>query len=363
MVAAPPLLLHVFATFATGGPQVRYATLVNRLGGAFRHAVVAMDGRQEARALLDPALGVHFPDVGVVKGDTIGNLRRFRAALRDIRPNLLVTSNWGSIEWAMARIGTGIPHLHIEDGFGPEERTHQIRRRVFARRVLLRRATVVLPSRVLWRIARDTWRLPEQRLRLLPNGVDLGRFGRVGHAAKARSAVVVGTVAALRPEKNLARLIRAVGRMGSEVQLVIVGDGTERPALERLAVTEGIAGRVSFAGHKKDPASCYAGFDIFALSSDTEQMPLSVLEAMAAGLPVVATDVGDIAEMLDPQNRRFVVPCDDDALADALSVLALDAEARARLGAANRRRAETDFAESTMIAAWEGLFRDLSAMR
>lgn len=363
MIAAPPRLLHVFATFATGGPQVRFATLANRLGGAFRHAVVAMDGRQDARALLDPSLGVHFPDVSVVKGDTIGNLRRFRSILRDIHPDLLVTSNWGSIEWAMARIGTGIPHLHMEDGFGPEERTQQVPRRVLARRLLLRRATVVLPSRVLWRIARETWRLPERQLRLLPNGVDLGRFARVGHAAVSRPAVVVGTVAALRPEKNLARLIRAVGRMESEVQLVIVGDGAERPALEQLAAAEGIAGRVSFAGHKKDPASCYAGFDIFALSSDTEQMPLSVLEAMASGLPVVATDVGDVAGMLGPESQRFVVPCDDAALADALDVLALDAPARQRLGAANRRRAETEFAEATMIAAWEGLFRELSTAR
>ena len=149
MRAAAPLLLHVFATFATGGPQVRFATLANRLGGRFRHAVVAMDGRQEARALLDPALDIRFPQVGVLKGDTRGNLRRFRAALRDIAPDLLVTSNWGSIEWALARFGTGMPHLHMEDGFGPEERERQVPRRVLARRLLLRRATVVLPSRLL----------------------------------------------------------------------------------------------------------------------------------------------------------------------------------------------------------------------
>lgn len=358
--AAPPLLLHVFATFTTGGPQVRFATIANRLGRAFRHAVVSMDGRYEARALLDPALDLRFPDVGVVKGDTLGHLRRFRRALRDIRPDLLITSNWGSIEWALARIGTGVPHLHMEDGFGPEERVDQIPRRVIARRLLLRRATIVVPSRVLGRLARDVWRLPEGRLRLLPNGVDLERFAVNGSAAVA-GPVVIGTVAALRPEKNLARLIRAVARLGSQVQLVIVGDGAERPALEALATTEGIADRVTFTGHRKETAPLYAGFDIFALSSDTEQMPLSVLEAMAAGLPVVATDVGDLVDMVDPENRRFVVRCDDAALADALGTLAADPELRQRLGAANRRRAEVSFAETVMIAAWGELFRDLSA--
>ena len=111
MHAAAPLLLHVFPSFGIGGPQVRFATLANRLGGRFRHAVVSMDGRQEARALLDPALDARFLQVSVLKGDTRGNLRRFRAALRDIAPDLLVTSNWGSIEWALARIGTPVCHI------------------------------------------------------------------------------------------------------------------------------------------------------------------------------------------------------------------------------------------------------------
>ncbi|MBW6397543.1 glycosyltransferase [Roseomonas sp. HJA6] len=361
-MSAPPLLLHAFASFAVGGPQVRFATLANRLGGAFRHAVVAMDGKLDARALLDPSLDVRFPEITVAKGDTLGNLRRFRAALGEIRPDLLVTSNWGSIEWALARIGTGIPHLHMEDGFGPEERVRQIPRRVLARRLLLRHATVVVPSRVLWRIAREVWRLPQRRLRLLPNGIDLGRFTSVDRP-RDTGEVVIGTVAALRPEKNLARLIRAVGRLGPELRLVIVGGGGERPALEALVADKGMAARVTFAGHQTDPAPLYAGFDIFALSSDTEQMPLSVLEAMAAALPVAATDVGDVAEMLAPENRPFVVPCHDAALADALDALARDAKARRNIGAANRRRAEEDFNEAGMVAAWGELFRDLSARR
>ncbi len=104
--------------------------------------------------------------------------------LRDIGPDLLVTSNWGSIEWALARIGTGVPHLHLEDGFGPEERAHQLPRRVMARRLLLRQATVVLPSCLLWRVATETWRLPRSNIRLLPNGIDVARFA----AARPRAS-------------------------------------------------------------------------------------------------------------------------------------------------------------------------------
>jgi glycosyltransferase involved in cell wall biosynthesis len=361
---AAPLLLHVFPSFNIGGPQVRFATLANRLGGRFRHVLVTMDGRQEAHALLDPALDVCFRQVGVRKGDTRGNLRRFRTALRDIAPDLLITSNWGSIEWALARIGTGVPQLHMEDGFGPQECARQVPHRVLARRLLLRRATVVVPSRLLWRIATETWRLPRSRLRLLPNGVDVTRFA----AARPRDGaqpIVIGTVAALRPEKNIARLIRAVARLPAVVpaRLVIVGDGPERAALEALAATEGIGGKVEFTGHRADPATLYGGFDIFALSSDTEQMPLSVLEAMASGLPVAATDVGDVTAMLDAANRPYVVAHEDGALADALAALAARSDLRAALGAANRARAKAQFDEMDMVAAWRDLFQGLALRR
>jgi glycosyltransferase involved in cell wall biosynthesis len=361
MRAATPLLLHVFPSFSTGGAQVRFTTIANRLGGAFRHAIFAMDGRYDARVLLESTLDVRFPQVGVVKGDTYGNLRRFRAALRNVAPDLLVTSNWGSIEWALARIGTGVPHLHMEDGFGPEERARQLPRRVLARWLLLRRATVVVPSRLLWRIATETWRLPQSRLRLVPNGVQLARFAAAGPREDARS-VVIGTVAALRPEKNIARLIRALARLPAAVsaRLVIVGDGPERAALEALAAAEGVGRKVEFTGHRADPAPLYAGFDIFALSSDTEQMPLSVLEAMASGLPVAATDVGDVADMLDAANRPYVVALEDSALADALASLAARSDLRAILGAANLARAQAEFAEADMVAAWRDLFAGLA---
>jgi glycosyltransferase involved in cell wall biosynthesis len=364
MRAAAPLLLHIFPTFSTGGAQVRFTTIANRLGGAFRHAIFAMDGRYEARNLLGPELDTRFPQIEVVKGDMRGNLRRFRAALRDIAPDLLVTSNWGSIEWALARIGMGIPHLHMEDGFGPNECARQLPRRILARRLLLRRTTVVVPSRLLSRIAIETWRLPQSRLRLLPNGIDLARFA-APVPRKGAPPVIIGTVAALRPEKNIARLIRAVARLRAAVpaRLVIVGDGPERATLEALAMAEGVGRHVEFAGHCADPAPLYAGFDIFALSSDTEQMPLSVLEAMASGLPVATTDVGDVADMLDETNRPYVVAREDGALAEALADLAARSDLRAAIGAANRTRAEAEFAEPNMVAAWRDLFANLALKR
>jgi glycosyltransferase involved in cell wall biosynthesis len=112
---------------------------------------------------------------------------------------------------------------------------------------------------------------------------------------------------------------------------------------------------VLFTGAVEDPAPLYAEFDIFALSSDTEQMPLSVLEAMAAGLPVAATDVGDVRAMLAPANAAHVVPGDPAALAAALQRLAEDPAQRSWLGAANRAMAERDFDEALMFRAHAAL--------
>lgn len=359
-------LLHVFPTFAVGGAQIRLVTIANHFGPAWRHAVIAMDGNTACRERLRPELAVEFPAVDIRKGDTAGNVLRFRRVLTSRRPDVLVTHNWGSIEWAMANALVALRHVHIEDGFGPEERDRQIPRRVWIRRLFLRRASVVLPSRTLERIALDTWRLPSRQVRYLPNGVDLALFGAGADAAgappwpAAGEGPVIGTVAALRPEKNLARLLRAFARLQPPASLVIVGDGPERPALEALARDLGVAAAVRFTGQMAEPQHAYRHFDIFALSSDTEQMPLSLLEAMASGLPAAATDVGDVSVMLAAENRPFIVGRGEAALAGALAAL-IDAPAlRHAVGAANRAKAARDYDQDAMFHAYGALVSGLS---
>lgn len=356
-MTSAPLILSVFPSFETGGAQRRFATLANAFGAEFRHALIAMDGVRDCASRLDRSLSVTWPEVKPRKGDTLGNARRFRQALRSIRPDLLVTHNWGSVEWALANLLPIVRHVHVEDGFGPEERGGQIPRRVWMRRLVLRRATIVVPSRTLWRIATAQWRLPERHLRYIPNGVDLQRFAPRA-AISADGGPVIGVVAALRPEKNLARLLRAFRRLPDALgaTLVIAGAGPEREALEALAAELRLGDRVDFIGEVADPAALYGRFDIFALSSDTEQMPLSVLEAMAGGLPVAATDVGDVRAMLAEENATCVVLREDEALAAALAQLAGDAALRTRIGAANRRKAEREFDLRAMVEAYRGLW-------
>ncbi|MFL1463382.1 glycosyltransferase [Roseococcus sp. DSY-14] len=361
-----PRILHVFPSFAVGGAQVRAAALMNHWGGAFRHLVVSLDGRMDCRERLRPGLAVEALPFPALPGEALpARLRRIRRTLAAARPDALVTSNWGSIEWAMANLWPPrLPHLHMEDGFGPDEAAGQLPRRVWTRRLVLRRSRVLLPSRTLLGAARGLWRLPEARLLYVPNGIDLRRFSPDGPRAALEvpgEGPLVGTVAALRAEKNIARLLHALALAragGAALRLAVIGEGPERPMLEALAGELGLRGCTRFLGHVPDPAAAYRALDLFALSSDTEQMPFSVLEAMGTALPVAATAVGDVPTLLAEGNRPFAVALDPAALGGALAGLArLEPAARHALGAANRARAEAEFDEEVMAARHAALWR------
>jgi glycosyltransferase involved in cell wall biosynthesis len=283
-----------------------------------------------------------------------------------LRPDLLLTHNWGAIEWALAnRFLPLCRHVHFESGFGSvAEATY--RRRVLLRRLALGRAElIVVPSAALYDLATRTWGIDAARVVFVPNGVDLALFGAEHpteiHPTLAGIAadVIVGTVTSLRPEKNLGRLIRAfaVATAGRRAHLVIAGSGPEQPTLEAAAHAAGVADRVRFAGYVDDPHRLIPGFDIYAMSSNTEQMPNALIQAMAARRAIASTDVGDIKRIVAEPNRAFVVaPEDEAALAGALARLMDDADLRARLGEANRDRAVARYDIERMTAAYRAVF-------
>ena len=352
-------LLHIFPSFARGGQQRRLASLAPALGGGFVHRIVSLDGDVTAQGdFADGAVDIETLIARKGRGVSLANLRAFAALLKRVRPDILCTYNFGALEAAIAnRLGPGLPHVHFEDGFGPDESpSRQRRRRVILRRLLLRNSFVVVPSRTLETVATGTWRL--RRVRRISNGVDIAKFAQADRPARD-GALVIGSVGALRREKNYGRLISAFADISGQTtaRLVIHGDGPERAALQSIARDRRIA--VDFPGATATPESAYASFDIFALSSDTEQMPLSLIEAMAAGLPVVATDVGDVKETLAPENARLVAPLGDDGAYSAmLARLAGDSDLRRRLGAANAEKARASLGLEAMAAAHRALYSD-----
>jgi L-malate glycosyltransferase len=170
--------------------------------------------------------------------------------------------------------------------------------------------------------------------------------------------IVVGTVAGLRAVKNLPRLVRALAAMRNRlVRLVIVGEGPESERIAAEARRTGVAARLLMPGYLADPARWIGHFDIFALSSDSEQFPISLVEAMAAGLPAVATAVGDVPAMVSDDNRPLIVePGDEAAFGAALDSLADQPRLRRAIGAANREKALAEYDEKKMISAYARLY-------
>jgi glycosyltransferase involved in cell wall biosynthesis len=289
-----PHFVHVFPSFGVGGVPLRMVRVINHFGARLRHTIISLDDNLEAQSFAGN-LDVQLMAAGRERRrGLVRTLFESAAALRRLRPDLLITYNWGAIEWAMAnRLRPVARHMHFEAGFGKEEADGQLPHRVMFRRLALARCVkVVVPSRVLEDFAHKVWKLPVEQVAYIPNGVDAGRF-----ADPARDAVdgftrrpgelVVGTVAPLRREKNIGRLLRVFASLDPSLpaRLVIAGDGAERQTLTRLAGEFGIAERVIFTG-RVAPEAVLGTFDIFALSSDTEQMPNALLEAMAASRAV-----------------------------------------------------------------------------
>ncbi|MEE8107099.1 MAG: glycosyltransferase [Planctomycetota bacterium] len=360
-------ICHVFATFAPGGPQVRIANIFNSLPDRFSHTILAMDGNTSASALIRPEVRVKFVDAERAKWGPAYGLYLGRK-LRALRPDLLTTHNWGSMD---AAVGAALcrvrPWVHMETGFEADEAVSPKRRRVVARRWLLRAAAaVIVPSRNLERMARDEWKVSPERVRLVANGVDCDRFVP-GNDERFRSslgihasAVVVGTVAHLRPVKDPLGLLDAFADVAGgrhDSHLVYFGEGEMRPAIEQRARERGLVDRVHLPGHVTDAAACHRSLDLFALCSRSEQSPVSVLEAMACGRPVLSTDVGEVKESVAGPNADHVTALDDrDAYRAALASLLADRGLRERIGAANRARAVDRFGLAAMVDRYREIY-------
>ncbi|MCX5659847.1 MAG: glycosyltransferase [Planctomycetota bacterium] len=197
----------------------------------------------------------------------------------------------------------------------------------------------------------------EEKLSLLPNAIDLGSYAPWAEIAPARAALaasaeagerplVIGVVGRLSPEKGVDRAIRTFAELlaaHGALELHIVGDGPERPALESLAAELGVAGSVRFLGWQAQTREHFATMDLLLLSSHSEGLPNVVLEAMAQGVPVAATDVGDVRDVLDDGVCGLLLDEDRETWAKAISPLLASAELRLALARWARQRVESQY--------------------
>lgn len=365
---SPVRILHAHSTFGRGGKEARAVRLMNAFGEAAAHAVIsASPGEFGAREALAPGIAAEFPEDAPPLSGRPGLARLFRLSRYMRRFDLVLTYNWGAFDAVMARhLFGGPPLVHHEDGFNEDEAGElKTRRNLYRRLALSAACRLVVPSVRLEAIARKAWAQPAGRVVRIANGIATGRYAAAPSVPipgldQRPGEVVIGTVAGLRAVKNLPRMVRAFAAMAmKEARLVIVGAGPESERIAAEARRLGIGDRLVMPGFLADPARWIGRLDVFALSSDSEQFPISLVEAMAAGLPAVATAVGDVAQMVADDNKPLIVEAEDEAaFAAALDSLAERPDLRRAIGRANREKACAEFDEAGMIARYARLYEE-----
>ena len=367
-MARPLSILHLHSTFDLGGKEARAVRLMNAFGDRATHTIVsAMADRYGARDRIDPGI---VWEIAQNPPPLTGrpSFARYQAIARFMqRFDLVLTYNWGAIDGVMARrvFGRGAPPLvHHEDGFNEDEAVGLKQERNLYRRIALWAAyALVVPSATLEAIALDRWQQPRARVHRIANGIPTARYATepqpdaIPGFVRQPGEMVIGTVAGLRAVKDLPTLVRAATGVSAPFRLVIVGEGPERAAIEQAAMMAGIGDRLVMPGFLDRPYTFMRHFDLLALSSRSEQFPIAVVEAMAAGLPVAAPPVGDVTAMVAAENRPYIATHHGEAgLRDAMQALAADPGLRARVGAANRLKAQAEYDEGVMIACYAALY-------
>jgi sugar transferase (PEP-CTERM/EpsH1 system associated) len=373
------LLLHVLYRFATGGLENGVVNLINHLP-QYRHAVLAL-------ADCDPAFcqRVSNPDTEFISlnkppGQTLRVAPRYVAELRRLRPDIVHTRNLAALEMQLPTwwVG-GCARVHGEHGWGSDDPQglasgpRRLRRlfRPFVQRY-------VALSGELQRYLVERVGVSATRVERICNGVDTRRFAPAARRQPLEGSpfndvdlCVVGSVGRMQTVKGQDLLtdafiaaLRAHPALAERLRLVMVGDGPLRAVCQQKLEQAGLAELAWLPGERRDVAALMRGFDAFVLPSRAEGISNTILEAMASGLPVLATDVGGNAELVEAGRSGWLVAAGEvPALAAGLAALAADPVALREAGQAGRQRAEQRFSLDLMLGAYDALYQSLLAPR
>jgi len=368
-------VLHVIAFMGRGGAEMGILKLIEGLGPEFEHRICATRGFDEefVRTKLStvevstagsPEVRLQFP------------LFRLERIMRSYKPHIVHTRNWGAIEAVLAAKLARVPVIiHSEHGYELDMFSGlPFRRRMFRRAAYGIADHVFALTRELRDFhARQAWVDPD-RIGVIYNGVDTQRFApdwtsRVSMRRELGfpdTSFVIGSVGRMVPIKDYATLLKSAGTLaenGRDVRVLLVGAGPELDKLRAQAAGP-LAGRVCFAGDSDRVPELLNAMDVFVLSSLKEGMSNTLLEAMACGLPTLATNVGGNPEIIeDKVSGCLFAPGDTEWLAAKLKALAEDQNLGRSLGSAARRRATAAFSLDRMMKNYRNLYVDLASRR
>jgi glycosyltransferase involved in cell wall biosynthesis len=341
-------------TWEVGGAEANLRNLLAALGSRIVPAIVATDadvGAYLAAARPDAEL-VLVPRV--VRKHHFRDLAAHRRALRGLRPDVVHvslnepwSSHWGIV---LAR-AAGAKVVAVENLVTPGSRKQRLVKRLTTR---LLAAHVAVAAPTADDLAREAG-IPRAGIRVIANGVpdvELDPLPRLPGA-------VVGSIGRLERQKGYDVLVDALPAL-PDATAVLVGDGAERDALEEQARELDVADRLRLEGWREDARRLLTTFDVFVLPSRLEALPLVLIEALLAGLPVVATDVGSVSELVTPDVGVLVPPEEPQALGAALAALLADPQARATLGSAGRSRALERFTITRVADAFSALYGEVA---
>lgn len=353
-----PRFLHLHAAFE-GPAALRCARLANAFGREAQHAIVSGDpARRGAAAALDGKAKVTWPKFPPLAGKPWpGRLKKLAEAMQGY--DLVCTYGWGAIDAPLAHTMFAdvfkLPPLvhHEDDAAG----------RTFYRRIALGRTrALIVPSRTLERVALDAWQQPRGRVRRIPHALATKAFGKKARAGllpnliKRREEFWIGTTGDAALPGELPAIVRGLARLPEPWHLVIAGDPPGREAIQQETRASEVEHRVHLVG-AVDPVGLTALLDLFVVAASAETFPLSVIEAMAAGLPIAAPATGDVSAMVAGENLPFIVAQGNAAaLGEVMAILAGDAALREKVGKANRMKAREEFDEARMIERFRTLY-------
>ncbi len=372
------LVMHVVYRFDVGGLENGVVNLINRMpADRFRHVVVALTQCVPSFRARIERPDTQFVSLDKPPGHGVRLYPRLYRLFREYRPAIVHTRNLAALEAVVPAAAAGVPvRVHGEHGwdvFDPAgtRTTFRLVRRLY--RPFVGRY-VALSGHIAQYLA-EAVGVPAARIERICNGVDTVRFRPAAGGRQAldgappvpADAVLIGTVGRLQAVKDQPMLVRAVSHLvaqrarGAErLRLAIVGDGPLRDTIASEVRAGGIGDRVWLAGERADVPDVMRSLDVFALPSLGEGISNTILEAMASGLPVVATDVGGNAELIDPgRTGALAAPADHVALADALAPYVAYGDVRRRHGEAGRRCVEAGFSLDGMVDRYVALYQHM----